>query len=71
MMPKQNNAAVQSTPKPKKKSDNKENKENQESKVSNEGTSIDSSKVDGNTMTKEPISHLKLFRFLNSIINLA
>ena len=55
-MPKQNNAAVQSTPKPKKKSDNKEN---QESKVSNEGSGIDSSKVDGNTMTKEPDSPRK------------
>ena len=59
MMPKQNIAAVQSTPKPKKKSDNKENKENQESKVSNEATGIDSSKVDGNTMTKEPDSPRK------------
>lgn len=59
MMPKQNNAAVQSTPKPKKKSDNKENKENQESKVSNEATGIDSSKVDGDTMTKEPDSPRK------------
>ena len=58
-MPKQNNAAVQSTPKPKKKSDNKENKENQESKVSNEATGIDSSKVDGDTMTKEPDSPRK------------
>merc|ERR1719282_1642845 len=50
-MPKQNNAAVQSTPKVKKKSDIKEN---EEQKASN-----DDSKVDSKTMTKEPDSPRK------------